>query len=160
MTTTASTRPAWPSPSIPSPSSIPASATSQTNSYASSIDTSPPSSIHAPAPLLPPPSELDDLDQKMAEFRRYMASKAAGAGPDLILNVAEYATFLPRPFGFKDRSYDRTPSIGSNNINNKCNDWVVPPSPPRTISGYAAGFGPLLGFLKSAVGGLHKRSRF
>ncbi|KAF8939957.1 hypothetical protein BGZ58_008221 [Dissophora ornata] len=61
----------------------------------------------------------------MAEFRRYMASKAAGAGPDLILNVAEYATFLPRPFGFKDRSYDRTPSIGSNNINNKCNDWMI-----------------------------------
>ncbi|KAG0303279.1 hypothetical protein BGZ98_006816 [Dissophora globulifera] len=82
----------------------------------------------------------------MAEFKLYLASKTSSAGPDLILNVSEYATFLPRPFGFKDRSTDRSPSLGSGAINNKNNiDWVAPPSPPRTMSGYAAGIGPLLG---------------
>ncbi|KAF9408881.1 hypothetical protein BGZ76_005782, partial [Entomortierella beljakovae] len=111
------------------------SGTPNANNYASSIGT-PPSSVHAPAPPHPPLSEDDDLDQKMVEFRRYYSAKSSSMGPDLIFNVPEYATFLPRPLGIKERSYEKSPSA---------NNWVVPPSPPRTVSGYAAGFGPILG---------------
>ncbi|KAF9170610.1 hypothetical protein BGX21_008115 [Mortierella sp. AD011] len=72
------------------------------------------------------------------EFRRYLTSRNSSAGPDLIFNVSEYATFLPRPLGIKERPLEKSPSTGSNN-------WTVPPSPPRTASGYAAGFGPPVG---------------
>ncbi|KAI1315456.1 hypothetical protein EDD11_000789 [Mortierella claussenii] len=93
-------------------------------------------------------STSDDLDQKMNEFRRMWTTKNASAGPDLILNVAEYGTFMPRPLGFKDRSSsEKSPYLGSSghgNMSTRPVDWIVPPSPPRTISGYAAGFGPLL----------------
>ncbi|KAF8966526.1 hypothetical protein BGZ46_000359 [Entomortierella lignicola] len=102
----------------------------------------PPSSVHAPPPPLPTMNENEELDQKMGEFKRYLSAKSSSsAGPDLMFNVSEYATFLPRPHGVKERPQEKSPYLGSN----KNNDWIVPPSPPRTVSGYAAGFGPLLG---------------
>jgi len=150
MTTTAQTRAAWTS-SVPA-SSNPA-APSHTAGYASSVDT-PPFNSYTPSQLPPshhPPltnpdedTANNDLDQKMAEFRQYLASRSAGAGPDFIMNVLEYGTFLPRPYGCKERSHEKSPSSSApGNVGNS-NDWALPNSPPRTISGYAAGCGPPL----------------
>ncbi|KAF9573080.1 hypothetical protein EC968_009040 [Mortierella alpina] len=135
MTSTASARAALPSPSMPSPSpsSLAASSANSANSYAHAVHTPPPSSTHAP----PPPATCDDLDNKVAEFKRQWTSKGLGAGPDAMLHVQEYATFLPRPWGLKERS------SGSGRPSST-HDWTMPPSPPRTVSGYAAGYGPLL----------------
>ena len=135
MTSTASARAALPSPSMPSPSpsSLAASTASSANSYGNTVNTPPPSSTHAP----PPPATCDDLDNKVAEFKRQWTSKGLGAGPDAMLHVQEYVTFLPRPWGFKERSS----GSGRPSPNN---DWTMPPTPPRTVSGYAAGYGPPL----------------
>lgn len=54
------------------------------------------------------------------------------------MNVPEYGTFLPRPFGWKERSHEKSSSASAGN------DWMAPRTPPRTVSGYAAGCGPLL----------------
>ncbi|KAF9990680.1 hypothetical protein BGZ75_000498 [Mortierella antarctica] len=117
----------------PSPSSLAASSASSANSYGHAVHTPPAFSTHAP----PPPATCDDLDNKVAEFKRQWTSKGLGAGPDAMLHVQEYATFLPRPWGFKDRS------SGSGRPSSN-NDWTMPRTPPRTVSGYAAGYGPLL----------------
>ncbi|KAG9324018.1 hypothetical protein KVV02_003497 [Mortierella alpina] len=142
MTSTASARAALPSPSMPSPSpsSLAASSASSANSYGHAVHTPPPFSTHAP----PPPATCDDLDNKVAEFKRHWTSKGLGAGPDAMLHVQEYATFLPRPWGFKDRS------SGSGRPSSN-NDWTMPRTPPRTVSGYAAGYGPLLPPTRSAT---------
>ncbi|KAK3829425.1 MAG: hypothetical protein JOS17DRAFT_214019 [Linnemannia elongata] len=117
-TTSASRAGTLPSPSIPSPNSI------VTSTNTSSLNT-PTSAQHS----------YDDLDQKIADFRRNWTAGGGNLGPELLLNCVEYATFSPRSWGFKDRSsHEKSPTLGGANRN----DWVVPPTPPA-LSGWAVG---------------------
>ncbi|KAG0282738.1 hypothetical protein BGZ97_008870, partial [Linnemannia gamsii] len=115
-TSSASRAGTLPSPSIPSPNSI------VTSTNTSSLNT-PTSTQHS----------FEDLDQKIADFRRNWTTGGGNLGPELLLNCVEYATFSPRSWGFKDRSsHEKSPTLGGANRN----DWVVPPTPPA-LSGWA-----------------------
>jgi len=56
-------------------------------------------------------------------------------GPEIPMNCYEYATFSPRPLGFKDRySSEKSPSLSGLN-----KEWIVSSMQPPLLSGWAAG---------------------
>ncbi|KAG0024094.1 hypothetical protein BGZ82_010527 [Podila clonocystis] len=141
MSTPASSARAAPSPTIPSPNSAPASSTNG-------------SSLNTPTSSSTCMSSFDsDLDSKINDLRRSWTAGGACAGPDLMYNCAEYATFLPRPNTSKERSsYEKFPeSITTNGKVNQY-DWIAPRSPPA-VSGWAAGtqYGFVKGYPRAAL---------
>ncbi|KAF9317220.1 hypothetical protein BG003_001036 [Podila horticola] len=141
MSTPASSARAAPSPTIPSPNSVPASSTNG-------------SSLNTPTSSSTCMSSFDsDLDSKINDLRRSWTAGGACAGPDLMYNCAEYATFLPRPNTSKERSsYEKFPESISTNGKANQYDWIAPRSPPA-VSGWAAGtqYGFVKGYPRAAL---------
>ncbi|KAG0345140.1 hypothetical protein BG004_003941 [Podila humilis] len=139
------------SPTIPSPNSIPASSTNG-------------SSLNTPTSSSTCMSSFEnDLDSKINDLRRSWTAGGACAGPDLMYNCAEYATFLPRANTSKERStyekwtQDMNPiqhhtQASSKATSQHLNDWIAPRSPPA-VSGWAAGtqYGFVKGYPRAAL---------
>ncbi|KAF9335954.1 hypothetical protein BG006_010173 [Podila minutissima] len=141
MSTPATSARAAPSPTIPSPNSVPASSTNG-------------SSLNTPTSSSTCMSSFEsDLDSKINDLRRSWTAGGACAGPDLMYNCVEYATFLPRPNTSKERSlYEKFPESITSNGKVSQYDWIAPRSPPA-VSGWAAGtqYGFAKGYPRGAL---------